>query len=397
MKKENLHITKIKMRNYKSINKLNINFHPNLNILVGKNGSGKTNFLTLLFMSLWNNFENIENDFETEIEIKINDKFYQLLSKKKNKVLQPKEILRSNEIDDFYFELKIFDKNRKLIETILEINTIKEKLTDFYTTILRHGIPKKHLYLLEEPFNFSFAHKNSNEINQAMRDKKTPYFIRYLIMFFQTFYLNKYNNSVTKERIIADVYNYFNTNYRANVKHILQKFTEIKDVKLNKDIFINKIDSGYFSIKNLFFEFQINDKWLPFSNLSDGLQRIILILSEISIDEIRTAPFNKEKMQGDDEYYEIPIGKRIVLLEEPELGIHPHQLFKLMTFIKEASIKNQIIISTHSPEILDHLDNNEKNKGTKLKHLSEIEKKDAQEYMTELDLSDYWKHSDLEK
>lgn len=47
---------------------------------------------------------------------------------------------------------------------------------------------------------------------------------------------------------------------------------------------------------------------------------------------------------------------KIIFIEEPELGIHPHQLAKLMEFLKEESKNNQIIITTHSPQVLNYLD-----------------------------------------
>jgi predicted ATP-dependent endonuclease of OLD family len=43
----------------------------------------------------------------------------------------------------------------------------------------------------------------------------------------------------------------------------------------------------------------------------------------------------------------------IILVEEPELGIHPHQFHLVMEFLKEVSTRNQVIITTHSPRDLD--------------------------------------------
>lgn len=47
----------------------------------------------------------------------------------------------------------------------------------------------------------------------------------------------------------------------------------------------------------------------------------------------------------------------ILLIEEPERNIHPRLLIKLVTMMKEISSRGkQIIITTHSPEILDYCD-----------------------------------------
>lgn len=44
----------------------------------------------------------------------------------------------------------------------------------------------------------------------------------------------------------------------------------------------------------------------------------------------------------------------LLVIEEPELGIHPAWMPVLADWIKEASRKTQVIISTHSPNLLDH-------------------------------------------
>ena len=97
---------------------------------------------------------------------------------------------------------------------------------------------------------------------------------------------------------------------------------------------------------------------------------------------------------------------RIILLEEPELGIHPHQFHKLMNFLKVQSETKQIILTTHSPQALDFLESNELNRivlaysenssNTKLRHLDEKELSKAKLYIENNFLSDYWLHSNLE-
>ena len=78
-----------------------------------------------------------------------------------------------------------------------------------------------------------------------------------------------------------------------------------------------------------------------------------------------------------------------------------------MDFIKEQSETKQIIITTHSPEVLNTLKMDEldriiiarydKEKGTQMSHLSEDDIKHARSYMKdELFLSDYWVMSGFE-
>ena len=44
----------------------------------------------------------------------------------------------------------------------------------------------------------------------------------------------------------------------------------------------------------------------------------------------------------------------LLVIEEPEIGIHPAWMPMLARWIKKASQKTQVIISTHSPDLLDH-------------------------------------------
>jgi predicted ATPase len=44
----------------------------------------------------------------------------------------------------------------------------------------------------------------------------------------------------------------------------------------------------------------------------------------------------------------------IILVDEPELGLHPTAITMLASLVKQASVKTQVILSTQSPLLLDH-------------------------------------------
>ena len=132
------------------------------------------------------------------------------------------------------------------------------------------------------------------------------------------------------------------------MKDILKEFSPIENVRIN-DNFLLEIDNENekISLKNFFLEFYIDKKWYSFDDLSDGTKRIFYIISEIFILDKRMYVNEEEKRLN------------VIFIEEPELGIHPFQLFNLMRFIKEKSRTNQIIITTHSPLSLDILEKDE--------------------------------------
>jgi ABC-type transport system involved in cytochrome c biogenesis ATPase subunit len=167
--------------------------------------------------------------------------------------------------------------------------------------------------------------------------------------------------------------------------HILtymQQISSIEDIRVAPPR-IYKTDDKI-SVELIIFEFKINESWFPWSHLSDGTRRLFYVISEICCQD-----------------------EGLILIEEPELGIHPHQLYKLMQFIKEQSEEKQIIIATHSPLILDTLASNEldriivakaENGGSKFHKLSEEQISASRKYMSEVgELSYYWLHSDLEE
>ncbi|MDB5133720.1 MAG: family ATPase, partial [Mucilaginibacter sp.] len=176
---------------------------------------------------------------------------------------------------------------------------------------------------------------------------------------------------------------------------IISIYSPIKEIRLNPDfnLLTDELNQKQ-TISNFYLEFLIDNNWLTFNLLSDGTKRLFYIISEISNYELSTVSVESRNLE-------------VVLLEEPELGIHPHQLHQLMQFIKEQSREKQIIITTHSPQVLDILEADEldrviichydSQKGTQLSHLSDKEIKKAKLYMQkEAFLSDYWRFSDLE-
>lgn len=76
------------------------------------------------------------------------------------------------------------------------------------------------------------------------------------------------------------------------------------------------------------------DTWLDTTQESDGTLRLAGLLTALLQDP---AP-------------------SVICIEEPELTVHPGALPVLFDFIKEASRRSQIVISTHSPELLDLFD-----------------------------------------
>jgi predicted ATPase len=70
---------------------------------------------------------------------------------------------------------------------------------------------------------------------------------------------------------------------------------------------------------------------IPSSIISDGTVEIVSLIYALFFDD-----------------------KRLIVIEEPERNIHPHLIASLMHLVQEASNEKQIIITTHSPELIKY-------------------------------------------
>lgn len=397
MNKDNLYLKRAKLSGYKSIIDTDISFKDGLNIIIGKNAAGKTNFLKFLFEVLYFSFNDLisfssELSFEGSQRLQINS----------NTKIKQKEFINTTRISKSEVDTTI-TVNKKTTRTDHNQNidsTLRKNNISFSPSIIVHGIPKNY-YFVNTPFSFTTDKEGlPSELIQIAFDNDTPYFVKNIVVKFIALSVGNINNDIDKvKEILLDSFKEINI-----IKGFLTKFSPVEDIRLNENINIFFDQSSEdFTINNIFIEFKIQDTWHPFNNLSDGTKRLFYIISEVASSSklhYSSSSFSVKENESDN--------KRIILIEEPELGIHPHQLMALMEFLKIQSKTKQIIITSHSPIILDVLNEDEldriivasmtdKKEGTILKHIGETEKAKAKKYMQENFLSDYWKYSDLEK
>ena len=84
----------------------------------------------------------------------------------------------------------------------------------------------------------------------------------------------------------------------------------------------------------------------------------------------------------------------LITIEEPENGVHPHLAEYLVDILKSASEHSQVVVTTHAPDLLDHLEPNEvvlcdKEDGfTKLKKASSV--RDIEQFRKHFSLGELW-------
>lgn len=377
------YLSEVELSGYKSINNVKTSFKNGLNVIIGANASGKTNFLSFLYKTLnysYNEFFEFTSKLffagieEITIEAKSKPFEDQLEGHLK---LEREEVKPSVKVNG-----KVLNDEKNTLMAV--------------TSLVSHGLPNDYL-IIDKPLSFKIYKNVAVDLIDYVLKLETPYFIK-KVMARLFFSLDKKSHN-SLESIRKEIYD--SLNELDAIKQFVLKYSPIEDIRLNDNfnVFFDE-EKDIFTINNLFIEFKTEGSWYPFSSLSDGTKRLVYVISEVACKT--DLVFTKKSIDFN------PVNiKRGILLEEPELGVHPHQLMSLMQFLKEQSREKQIIITTHSPMTLDVLEEdeldriivasyNQEKRSTELKHLSEETKAKAKRYMEEDYLSDFWKYSDLE-
>jgi energy-coupling factor transporter ATP-binding protein EcfA2 len=391
MKQEkSAYITSVHLKGYKSIRDVSVTLNKGLNILIGANGSGKTNFLEFLDAAYRSDYEILLNGRKFECSF-VGNPFSKNIAGEKLGRSEFKGIAYRVKEDVNYlggegFITYFFDENRKFVNREIDA----ERLSDFQATIqilypiLLLKFENPLTQILKEKLNLYLSFSIEGDDSEAwyhvganLKNGKKPYS-----------FLNKIfvNSAIDEKENIDETYilkevvenRWFLTN---NLQQNLKQFSPIKDFKIDWALTRQTIPDydDVLLIEGIDFQFYVNNEWINWTQLSDGTKRLFYLIGSVTY-----ATENE-----------------IILIEEPELGVHPHQLALLMNFLKSESEDKQIIISTHSPQVLNCLKGEELDRiivarhegkaGTKLYHLSEEEKGYASAYMiNEAFLSDYW-------
>jgi len=385
MSNQDFYLKSIEIEGYKSIQKAAIDFQPGLNIIIGANGSGKTNlcnFINYVLSQEIVNPKTIASQKFESFKIVVVDKGItnKLLGLLEGSILKISAWWGSANLEQSY---------PISIDGLDRIKPQREAF-NFLTWYGDLKIPSNESYIIfnvpkETPFITSSVTAEFGRFPGVSFERSSPHELLFITGLLRSLgekiaLLKTDNKQVIKE----ELNHFFNTYLSSEFKPVIETLanvTTIKNVRINPDF--RMVDTEPIKFDGLHFEFEVDGNWVPWKYLSDGTKRLFYIISEMSLN-----PF-------------------FVLIEEPELGIHPHQLHLLMQFINEQSKSKQIILTTHSPQVLDILGPEELDRviiaemtedGTKLSHLNDHQRKKALHYMkTDGFLSDYWLYSDLEK
>lgn len=306
-------IEKVHIKNIKGIKDLELSFRKDdkildLIVLAGVNGSGKTTILEAIKDFFYNTNVNYSNLEKSNVNLDI---FFEDFEKKNIEEAKKKSNYSKKEskLFDFFNALHLYSFDKNIKNASYEIQIEK-----YFNT------PPKIIYV---PANNSFGKvetasttlsKNYQLINiidsVAMRD--IPSYIatrrNYLATIEEDLTMKEITNKVVNE--INDIFNILELDVK------LKGFS--KDER-TMPIFENSAGE----------EFDIND-------LSSGEKQLFLRTLSIKMLE----PDNS-----------------IILIDEPELSLHPKWQQRIIEVYKNIGKNNQIIVATHSPHILGSVSN----------------------------------------
>ena len=408
-----LYLKQARIRDHAPLRDATVRFQPGLNVIIGANGSGKTRFLTLISQLADLLRTNEAGDrcelvfgYDADIDVSFHrtqaDEMPDVLG-----VIKKSKLLTSAAYKGNTGEGEI------LAEALNKIRVVG--LTRFETILAQHGTPLSGLLLADVA-----ATLTPGDYGLMRWEPEIKFLGKFDIPLLVVYVLNTLNYvSMQRQRYrrtkkeksaallsaeIKEEIDRITTSYLQFISPILAAYSPIQQVRLSETyhVYDNPVQQEVI-VKGLVFEYLVGGSWLPYQTLSDGTKRILYLVTQLVMPEPQFEPVDAPPFT-----FTLITRPRLIFLEEPELGIHPHQLTKLLNLIREVSRDNQVILTTHAPQVLDMLTETEldritvcrldPDKGTQFEQLSPQKQDDARTYMKEVGfLSDYWRYSFLEE
>jgi len=354
---ENLgHLIKLKINGYKSIKLLDLELRP-LNIIIGANGVGKSNFIGFFkFMK-----KIVDKDLQLYIAQQGGANKILHFGIKKTDLVQfslhfpPNQYsctLIPNHNDGLIFkeEMVYFKNNNKLKEERLskggESESKLPKLTRFYF----HSISG---YIIKNLQDWKVYHFHDTSITAKVK---------------QTCNINDCeilaSDGANLSAFLKSIMEFNPKAYKQIVKTIQRVAPFFQD-------FILKPEQYNQDTIRLKWKHKGTDDYFDANDLSDGTLRFILLTTLLLQPNLPT----------------------IILLDEPELGLHPFALKLLASMFRKVSRKTQIIASTQSVTLANEFDIEDLIVVDRIDNHSEFKRlnpKDYEEWLEEYSLGDIW-------
>jgi len=370
-------IKSVEIQNFKSIKDSGKIELGNINVLVGANSSGKSNFI-----EFFNFLKNIADEKLHIYIVKNNIDNVLHFGRKKSNYLSAKIL--------FHNDKEIYDAKKIVKDVVLENNGIEYEYS-FSLTLNNNNklvfaeekgaIKKENIYT---SYSIESAEEKTKET--SLRNAKDIY-QKNILAYIHLSTIYHFNDTsmtsnlktpsiIGKNKPFLDedgrdialfLYN-FSKDYPKKFK-VLEKIINSISPSFKKFYLVPDEVTGEIYLQ--WIENDINSTIFPASCLSDGTLRFICLAALLMH----------------------PIKPMTIILDEPELGLHPFAIEKLGAMIDVASEDSQIILSTQSAELIGQFSANDiivverKDNETIFKRQS---KKDLENWIKDYSMGEIW-------
>ena len=271
------------------------------NVLVGKNGMGKSTVLQLVVNTISQEEIHDKSKLCSEVTIELDSNNILKLRKSQENISNLLDLVDEQEM------------KRLIIKEVRENNHIKSELKDVMINSIKKN---KFRFNITDSIEYT-ATKNETKVNFE--------FVSTMALNANSFQNIEMGNGKTEN--ILDW----------QIQNELDRLSKINNLDLNNK-FITSLNHMFsesnksVSLNNKFeLEFKFNNEILNFPQLSSGERQVIYILLKVAIATKDNA---------------------FILMDEPEISLHLSWQEKLLAQIREINPNSQIIIVTHSPAIV---------------------------------------------
>lgn len=357
-------LNKIEISGFKSIK--NIKFEPlDINVLIGANGSGKSNFIEAfaLLGSLTDgklrNYVDKAGGAERLLHFgSKNTETITLHACFNESVDQYKIVLEVNQKDRLFVEAEsayfwkkeeyLIPYERKLYSSGREA-AISQENQEGVSSFVRDTLKSWRVY------HFDDTSQNSPMKKMALVDD------------------NRFLRSDGAN--LASVLYLLKNNHRSEFKMISSTIRRIAPFFRKFSLKPRSLDKDFIRLE---WKHEHSENYFDISSFSDGTLRFIA-LATLLLQPKKFRPY-------------------LILLDEPELGLHPYAISLLGSMIKSASKDTQIIISTQSPLLLDQFEPEhvvvvESRKGRS--QFKRLQNKDLEAWLKDYSLGQLWENNEI--
>ena len=340
---DEMRIQKLELHNFKGFDDINIQFHPNLTVIVGENGSGKTSILEGAVIALSTIFVKMDGLSGQKInKEQVHLKAFSMGSTKDVQPQYPSTIsaiaINGTEMISWSRSLNKSDGSMTVREAKKMIDCgilFQKRLRSGDATLILpifafYGTGRLWDYHREKQ---SDVFETNNRMNGYVDCMDGTASIKLMMNWFAKMTVRKYQNLELGMGGIPELEAVYSA-----MENCYKRITGSESVKMQYDVGTKELEIAY----------QDKDgKWMriPINQLSDGYKSTISLVADIAY---RMAVLNPQLLGNVCKETE-----GIVLIDEVDLHLHPTWQQRILGDLREIFPKVQFIVTTHAPAVIN--------------------------------------------